>query len=104
MVLTLISYLFSFFTDKDTMQGDEINDDNWSDEAFEEFYDKLVDVKHEEGYQEQCSRIFDYAGHMFSIACSFVLSDLDQDVQNRRSNPLAKSYPGTVNSGVFGSV
>ena len=79
------------------MQSEDNNDDDeWTDEAFDEFYDKLVDVKHDEGYQEQCSRIFDYAGHMFSLVCSFVLSDLEKDLENRRGNPLAKSYPGKL--------
>ena len=79
------------------MQSEDNNDDDeWTDEAFDEFYDKLVDVKHDEGYQEQCSRIFDYAGHMFSLVCSFVLSDLEKDLENRRGNPLAKSYPGNL--------
>ena len=49
-----------------------------------------------EDYQEQCSRIFDYAGHMFSMVCQFVLSDLEPDLENRRGNPLAKSYPGLL--------
>ena len=79
------------------MQSEDNNDDDeWTDEAFDEFYDKLVDVKHDEGYQEQCSKIFDYAGHMFSLVCSFVLSDLEKDLENRRGNPLAKSYPGKL--------
>ena len=33
---------------------------------------------------------------MFSIVCSFVLSDLEPDLENRRGNPLAKSYPGLL--------
>jgi len=82
--------------DKDAMQGEDNNNDDWTDESFDEFYDKLVDVKHDDGYQEQCSRIFDYAGHMFSLVCSFVLSDLEKDLENRRGNPLAKSYPGLL--------
>jgi len=38
----------------------------------------------------------DYAGHMFSLVCKFVLSDLTEDVQQRRINPAAKSYPGLL--------
>ena len=88
-------YSISFLSiDKDAMQGEDNNNDDWTNEAFDEFYDKLVDVKHDDEYQEQCSRIFDYAGHMFSLVCSFVLSDLEKDLENRRGNPLAKSYPG----------
>merc|ERR1712156_983255 len=55
-----------------------------------------VDVKNDNEYQEQCSKVFDYAGHMFSIVCTFVLSDLEQDLEYRRTNPLAKSYPGLL--------
>ena len=94
-----ITVCISFLSiDKDAMQSEDNNDndDEWTDEGFDEFYDKLVDVKHDEGYQEQCSRIFDYAGHMFSLVCTFVLSDLEKDLENRRGNPLAKSYPGKL--------
>jgi len=82
--------------DKDKINSEDKEDEVWSNDVFDEFYDKLVDVKHDNEYQEQCSRIFDYAGHMFSIVCSFVLSDLEPDLENRRGNPLAKSYPGLL--------
>ena len=96
-LIKLIKWKYFSLIDKDAMQSEDNNDDDeWTDEAFDEFYDKLVDVKHDEGYQEQCSRIFDYAGHMFSLVCSFVLSDLEKDLENRRGNPLAKSYPGNL--------
>ena len=83
------------------MKAEENNDENWSNEVFDGIYDKLVDVKNDNEYQEQCSKVFDYAGHMFSIVCTFVLSDLEQDLEYRRTNPLAKSYPGNLSFSII---
>jgi len=78
-------------------QGSSHDNDHWTDDKFDAFYDQLVDDKGEE-YVDKCSRIFDYAGHMFSLVCRFVLSDLASDVEYRRQNPLAKSFPGKTQS------
>ena len=59
-----------------------------------------MDVKNEES-DEKCSKVFDYAGHMFSIVCRMVLSDIESDVAYRRVNPAAKSYPGYKYRGKF---
>lgn len=84
--------------DKDNFdaESEDENHDEWSNEKFDQFYDALVDTKNEDKYHEKCSETLDYAGHMFSIGCQFILSDLQEDVEARRSNPLAQSYPGLL--------
>lgn len=83
--------------DKDAFDAEnEVEVGDWSNEKFDQFYDALVDTKNEDKYQDKCSQSLDYAGHMFSIACQFILSDLQEDVEARRSNPLAQSYPGLL--------
>ena len=85
------------FIDKDKYDNDESEDDEkWTDEKFDEFYNDLVDSKDAENYDKDCSKVIDYAGHMFSLVCKFVLSDLSEDVKHRRINPAAKSYPGLL--------
>ena len=73
-----------------------ISKDTWSESKFDELYYDLVDSKTEE-CDEKCAKVFDYAGHMFSIVCRFVLSDDNDDQNYRRTNPAAKSYPGLYN-------
>ena len=87
--------------DKDKYDNDESDDppekdEKWTDDKFDEFYDELVDSKDAKDYDKDCAKVIDYAGHMFSLVCKFVLSDLTEDVQHRRINPAAKSYPGLL--------
>ena len=70
--------------------------DNWTDDKFDDFYEDLVETKNDTKYHEKCSKVFDHAAHMFSLVCKFILSDLEQDLESRRANPLAKSYPGLL--------
>lgn len=86
--------------DKDKYNNDDSpgpEEGKWTDEKFDEFYNDLVDSK-DSAYEDKCTQINDYAGHMFSLVCKFVLSDLTEDVQHRRINPAAKSYPGNEKS------
>ena len=69
------------------MKAEENNDENWSNEVFDGIYDKLVDVKNDNEYEDQCSKVFDYAGHMFSIVCTcLLLSKLVYFCQNLFGN------------------
>ncbi len=94
--------------DKDTLEDEEMsaeagggakNNNMECDAAcFDRFYDRLVDTKTEKeaDYRSECARTSYYAKHMFSLVCQLVLSDLDADVEHRRANPEAKSYPGLL--------
>ena len=85
--------------DKEAFDLEDVNDtqiQNWSDAKFDEYYEDLVGIKNDQNYVETCSKLPDYSLHMFSLACQFVLSDLEHDLESRRSNPLAKSYPGLL--------
>ncbi len=81
-----------FYTQPDTDE-EEVK---WSNDRFDKLYDGLVETKNDTNYQAQCSSVFDYTEHMYSLVCQYVLSDLEHDKELRRTNPLAKSYPGLL--------
>jgi hypothetical protein len=103
VLLKDLSHIMLLDKDMFSTETPEEKEDKCDDECFDKFYDDLVGTKHEHNKNEECSKILDYSGHMFSLACRLVISDLDADVEHRRSNPLAKSFPGTTLSVVVHS-